>query len=83
MALKSSVFKKHAKAEAEVHGDYSLDDPGCDSLVLIPGGFEVAGRAMPSPYLAKPGMVTGSFPPIGISPNSAFTVEISATGTLL
>jgi hypothetical protein len=37
----------------------------------------VAAIATPSPQAAGPGMVTGSFPPIAVSPESAFTAEIS------
>ena len=40
-----------------------------------------AGTAIPSPYCARPGIVIGSFPPIAISPNSAFTAETSEGGT--
>ncbi len=43
----------------------------------------VAARLIPSPYCAKPGMLIGSLPPIGISPNNAFTAEISDGGTVL
>src|SRR5579872_5262703 len=38
---------------------------------------------MPSPYCATPGMVTGVCPVIAISPNSAFTAEISDGTTVL
>src|ERR1700744_2690544 len=39
-----------------------------------------AGTAIPSPYCARPGIVTGSFPPIAISPNNALTAETSEGG---
>jgi hypothetical protein len=38
---------------------------------------------MPSPYFAKPGIVTGMCPLMGISPNSAFTADASDGGVLL
>jgi hypothetical protein len=36
---------------------------------------------IPSPIFASPGMVTGSVPVIGISPNRAFTAAISEVWT--
>src|SRR3984957_629853 len=38
---------------------------------------------MPSAYFANPGIVTGIWPAIGISPKSAFTADTSEGGVLL
>src|SRR5579864_1187449 len=43
-------------------------------------GVCAAGSWMPSPYLATPGIVTGKWPVMAISPNSAFTSASSELG---
>ena len=45
--------------------------------------FPLAATMIPSPYLARSGIVTGKCPLIPISPHNAFTAAISDGGTVL